>query len=135
MGTKLEPNWDQTGTKMGPKWHRNEIKRGTKLGPNWNQTGTKMGPKWDQNETKMGPKCNQNGTKMGPKWVANGSPGADGTCGAPMGHRGPKKCLKCVTVVKNRLGHHPPAADATRFWDPLGDSLKEPIRTLSCTNC
>ena len=28
MGTKLGPNWDQTGTKMGPKWHSLGLRSG-----------------------------------------------------------------------------------------------------------
>ena len=84
----------------------------TKLGPNGEQTGTKLGPNW-------GPKRDQDETKLGP------SSGP-----APVRHRGPKKCLKCVTVIKNRLRHRLLAPGGTRFGDPLGDSLKYPIRTL-----
>ena len=87
-------------------------KLGTKMEPNWTQIDTKLG-------SKMAPKWDQKGTKMGPPWDP-----------APVRHRDPKKCQMCRTVNKNTLLDFRPAPCATRIWDPLGDSLKYPTRTL-----
>ena len=76
----------------------------------------------------------------GPWGVPGGSLGGPGGVpeeflGEPGGfrHRSgtgtPKKCPKCVTVVKTGSGHFPPARRATGFWDHLGSpylTLLEP---------
>ena len=109
MGTKLD-------TKMESNWTQIDTKLGTKMGPKWNQNGTKMG-------TKMGPKWSQNGTKMGPQGTPRGPPWDV----AP----GPPKSGESVELSsKTGRATLVPAASATRFLDPLRDSLKNPTRTL-----
>ena len=129
MGNWMEPGWVpewEPGWEL--EWNLTGKLDGCLIGNldgnlNGNQTGTRLGPNEGPSEAPWG----SLGASLELPGRTRGGPQGSG---APVGHRGPKKCQKCVTVVKNRLGHHPPAADGTRFWDPLGDSLKEPIRTL-----
>ena len=147
-GTKMKPECHQIGTRRGPKWNQN----GSKMGPKWDQKGTEMEPKWNQNNTKREPKWNKNGTRRGPKWYQNGTkmgPEGDqngtkmrpeGDQDGPLGdihgirHRSgtgsPKSVESQAPVVKTGWDTFEPAASATRFWDPLRDSLKNPTRTL-----
>ena len=109
-----EPDWEP-GWK--PEWE-----------PNWDQTGTKLAP----NEGPLEGPWGSLGASLELPGRTRGGPQGSG---APMGHRGPKKRLKCVTVAKTSWGKTVPARCGRRFWVPPGDSLKDPIRTLSCTNC
>ena len=66
----------------------------TTLGLNLDQKVSLGAPWWILGDpwVVLGPPCRGPlGTKLGPR-----------TGPAPVWHQGPKKCLKCVTVVKNR---------------------------------
>ena len=86
------------GSKMLPKWYQTE----TKLEPIWDQTRTELEPVWDQTATNLGTKL---GTKTGP---------------APVRHQGPKKCLKCITVIKNRPRDKRPGTRWLQILGPQG---------------
>ena len=106
IGTKRilnwDPNWGQTGTKLAPNWSPNRSQTGTKLGPNLDQKGIPRGPwgvpwgslggLWDSLEGSL---RDQTGTQL-----------RSGTGPAPVRHWGPKKCRKCVTVVKTKQVQH-----------------------------
>ena len=93
-----EPAWDQTGTKLGPKGRPWELH-----GWSLEIPGRSLGTAWG------GPL----GTKLGPR-----------TDPAPVRHRGVKKCLKCITVVKNRWGDKRTGSGRAQILGPPGDSLK-----------
>ena len=85
-----------------------------------------LGSFWDDFRIILGGPWGVPGESLGAPW---GVPGGARGSPAPVRHRGPKKCPKCVTVVKNRPGHIVPARRATGFWDHPGSpylSLLEP---------
>ena len=76
-----EPDWEP-GWK--PEWESN-----------WDQTRTKLAPNEGPSEGPWG--------LLGPPWSSDGSLTV---LTVRWGTRGPKKCSKCVTVVKNSLGEN-----------------------------
>ena len=81
----------------------------------WRLLGGSLGAPW------MGPFGDQTGTQG---WTGTGP--APGTQKVPKVYNCRQKQAQGQTTRQHRGGG---------FWDPLGDSLKEPTRTLSCTNC
>ena len=99
----MEPEWE-------PRWNLDGYLNGNldgnlngnlngKLDGNLNgtQTGSRLGPNEGPLEAPWG--------SLGASFELPGrTHGGPQGSGAPVGHRGPKKCQKCVTVVKNRRG-------------------------------
>ena len=125
MGTWVEPGWVpewEPGWEL--EWNLTGNLDGSLIGNldgnlNGNKTGTRLGPNEGPVEALWGslePSLELQGkTRRGPQ----GS-------GAPVGQRGPKKCLKCVTVVKNRLGHRSAGTGRYQILRPPRGLSKRP---------
>ena len=91
-----------------------------------------LGSFWDDFRIILGGPWGVPGGSLGGSW---GSPGVSGTGPAPVRHRAPKKCPKCVTVVKNRPGTPSktpvPARRGTGFWDHPGSPYFSPLEPYS----
>ena len=113
-GNLNEPNLGPTSV-LGGLWKV--------LGDPWVILGCSLEGPWRLNWRVLG------GSLEGSLGDQTGTQGWTGTGPAPGTQKEPK------VSSKTGPGTNYPAPRGDRFWDPLGDSLKYPTRTLSCTNC
>ena len=100
-----EPDWEP-GWK--PEW-----------GQNWDQTGTKLAP----NEGPLEAPWGSLGVSLELTGRTHGGPQGSP---APVRHRGPKKCQKCVTVVTNRPRDKRTGTERYRILGPPRGLSKRP---------
>ena len=91
-----------------------------------------LGSFWDDFRIILGGPWGVPGESLGAPW---GVPGGARGSPAPVRHRAPKKCQKCVAVLKNRPITYRSGMPRHRILGPPGESLFKPIRTrtLYCT--